>query len=446
MSTIRFVGRTTPDPPASGAYLTYMKTDGKYYVLNSAGDETILGPPRSDLTPFVVSTDGSTDYSSIQDAIDAAAAVASSTSPQVVFVRPGVYTEDLVLKDLVAVIGTNLESPADFSSTPLVAPTVIGSHIVDSVCTFTQVQGFTFVAPVANTPGLSFASTSDPCTFAAINCYFLSLIAKGDNLVEVIPDLSSSVAYFKNCDFSTRSVNEYALYFDSDQCELRMEGCRLGNATSPENALLFSGSVGSSSAFLIGCTSGGIEVDGANCDLRLDRCTLSETTSTEDLVRITSATATVSARYTSFDASASASYAVSGSGSFTDDGACVYNKVAPIEGTLNAVDFAGKVSYRTVEARTVTVSTSSAVLDQPYPMVLVDTATIGALSTVDLPDATEYPGYVCTVYDSGGDASTYAITVTSTGSSISGGNTISTNGQSFTYQSTGVFWRRIATS
>ena len=100
------------------------------------------------------STEGHGDYATIQAALDYAAATASPTTPWVVAVRPGTYTEDLTLRPNVHVVAW----PGSGSSFANTSPVLVrGVHTLSlpNVADTTVLSGITALVHVGTTnPGL----------------------------------------------------------------------------------------------------------------------------------------------------------------------------------------------------------------------------------------------------------------------------------------------------
>lgn len=450
MSSIRLTGASTPSNPSSGTFLVYMKPDGLLYTLNSSGTETAIGSTGTTAypTPYVVSLDGDTDYSTIQSAIDAAATEAASSSRhQVVIVRPGAYTEDLTFKDKVVVVGSNSLVPM-VDSTVASSPIITGDADFDAGATSVHVQGLTFIGATAGTPTFEFSTTTGGCSLFMVQCVINATATMTANMVDLVNGTAGSFAQFEDCTFNARSSSSYGIYVDGANLTTRFSRCRMTNTLEPQNLINLTADSGTSSdMYLSYCDlRGGMSVEDAGCDLFLQFCDVIESTSSNALIRLGNATATATAAFTRFEGGATSNFIVSGTGAYSDEGACSYDKSTPFQSTLASVTFPSQIDYRSVAQGVLEISSTPVTLTEPYTMLLVDTATIGAGSSIDLPDAADFPGHRVTVYDEGGSASSNNITLSSTSSGISGGNVITTDSLSVTYQSTGTEWRRIATS
>lgn len=100
------------------------------------------------------STEGHGDYATIQAALDAAAGTASPTTPWVVAVRPGTYTEDLTLRPNVHVVAWP-GSGSPFANTAPVLVRGVHTLSLPNVADTTVLSGLTALVHVGTTsPGL----------------------------------------------------------------------------------------------------------------------------------------------------------------------------------------------------------------------------------------------------------------------------------------------------
>ena len=125
------------------------------------------------LGPFVVGTDLGCNYNSVQNAITAAAAVALQTAPVNVYIKPGIYTENLTLApnvNLIGVGGVVVSDPNYSPSNSHVPVQINGSHS----CAFTPNAGLTLdTIEFTNSGGSTplFTSTgATNCSFIISNC------------------------------------------------------------------------------------------------------------------------------------------------------------------------------------------------------------------------------------------------------------------------------------
>jgi hypothetical protein len=140
MSKVDLTARTAPATPTSGKGTVYFSSaDKALHVIDDTGTDTALGGGGGGgdtATPFVVDATGATSYPTVQLGIDAAnVAYSASGNDQVVIVRPGTYTENLVIKPGVAVVGLSEYSPETPPSSALPSPApstvIVGEHVVD---------------------------------------------------------------------------------------------------------------------------------------------------------------------------------------------------------------------------------------------------------------------------------------------------------------------------
>ena len=135
-------------------------------------------------TQFVVGLAGEAPYTSIQSAIDDAGALASSTSTrQIVYVKPGLYVEDLTFKPGVAVVGTEIASTTDdvsYSTTDVsqnYGVFVKGTHEFDQTLGEFNVKNIIFFPRSAGTLDIiTFAGNETlTSTYSFDNCKFLAI-------------------------------------------------------------------------------------------------------------------------------------------------------------------------------------------------------------------------------------------------------------------------------
>jgi hypothetical protein len=160
------------------------------------------GSSLSEITPYVVGLSlDEAPYTSIQDAIDAAAAVATATDMKTVYIQPGTYTESFTLKDHVNVfglpIGFRTTSGSD-SHSVLVTGTVTIDNALAS-CT-TALSG---VAVNGDVIGAALLIAGTQTVNLDISCCYL--VSASDSAVDC-----SCVA--ANINFACSSVNAAATY------------------------------------------------------------------------------------------------------------------------------------------------------------------------------------------------------------------------------------------
>ena len=204
---------TPPVPPPDHFYL-YVDTDDILKGINDNGKTFIFGGGDGD-TGFLVGKETDTPFSVIQTAIDAAnTAFALDGVPKVVSIRPGTYTEDLVLKEGVMLMGLNpgaaipLSGSAVMSNGP--STKVIGELSTSS--TSTHISNILFSSAGVD-PVVSINVTTNT-TLQFQQCWFLN-----DPANAVIDDLMSAQATdsalasselflgFQRCYINTTNVN-----------------------------------------------------------------------------------------------------------------------------------------------------------------------------------------------------------------------------------------------
>jgi hypothetical protein len=117
--------------------------------------------PAYSLTPYIVGTDNNSQYTTISSAITQAVSDgASSTSPKVIYVKPGTYNESLTLKDGIYVIGAQMET---ISYEKLgVSPVLLQkSVVVSGTVTFSQTSTSTAIACGLNNITLTYDTASN---------------------------------------------------------------------------------------------------------------------------------------------------------------------------------------------------------------------------------------------------------------------------------------------
>ena len=127
------------------------------------------------LGPFVVGTDLGCNYTSVQNAITAAAAVALQTAPVNVYIKPGIYTENLTLAPNVNLIGVGGAVGLDPSYSPASSNMPVQINGSFHSCAFTTSSSVTLdTIQFTNSGGTStpfFEFTgSVACNLLIINC------------------------------------------------------------------------------------------------------------------------------------------------------------------------------------------------------------------------------------------------------------------------------------
>ncbi len=130
----------------------------------TAGSPPSWGTITTDegVSEFVVDSQGGAGYTTIQAAITAAAAVATSTTPQTVWIWPGTYTEDIALADNVNLVSTAASTCIIIGNTTYSAGASNPSVTLKSI---------TFQTPSGGGDALEI-SGSNGCTFVINNCIF----------------------------------------------------------------------------------------------------------------------------------------------------------------------------------------------------------------------------------------------------------------------------------
>jgi len=183
-------------------------------------------------TQFVVGVAGKAPYTSIQTAINDAYTLASSSdSAQVVYVKPGLYLENLSFKPGVAVVGTEVPStldnvsydPTDVSQNYGVF--IKGTHTFDESLGEFNVKNIIFFCERTEGDIINFTgSTYITSTYTFENCKFIFINPSIDS-AKFFNCTSSNAAYeglavfFKSCLFYAKDG-----YGDDDYCMFYLLG------------------------------------------------------------------------------------------------------------------------------------------------------------------------------------------------------------------------------
>jgi hypothetical protein len=185
-------------------------------------------------TQFVVGLAGEAPYTNIQSAIDDAYTLAdSSNSAQVVYVKPGLYVENLSFLPGVAVVGTEVPStldnvsydPTDVSQNYGVF--VQGTHTFDQSLGEFNVKNIIFFPKSAGDSDIIDFTGSDTLTstYTFENCKFLALDsnvifgAKFFNCTSLNAAYEGLAVFFKSCLFYAKDNNG-----DDDHCMFTLLG------------------------------------------------------------------------------------------------------------------------------------------------------------------------------------------------------------------------------
>jgi len=266
-------------------------------------------------TQFVVGVAGKAPYTSIQTAINDAYTLASSSdSAQVVYVKPGLYLENLSFKPGVAVVGTEVPStldnvsydPTDVSQNYGVF--VQGTHTFDeSLGEFNVKNIIFFPKSVGDSDIITFTGSNTlTSTYTFENCKFLALDSNVTFGARFFNCTSSNAAYeglavfFKSCVF-------YAKYHsgDDDYCMFTLLGANGTKYTFDNCTIKSTWGSGEGNAYLEALEQGVGDiwyVNFSNCkidsvylfmqggnneiDLSIDNCNLTSTSYMYNLISL----------------------------------------------------------------------------------------------------------------------------------------------------------------
>ncbi len=467
MSKIDLTARTAPGTPTSGKGTVYFSSaDKTLHVIDDTGADAALGGGGGDTaTPFVVDASGSTSYTTVQSAIDAAyAAYLSSGFEQVVLVRPGTYTENLTLKPGVGVSGLLEYHPGSFPPYSIDPSTVIvGEHVITEALGVISgsVSNLSLKQPAAavNTPpclvkyGAGGAPTAGVGEFQFVNVLFDQSAGAFDEsafVTDPASALNDTVA-FSECVFwvNTPSNKIDVLTLDS-------------GAPSPSERLSVSvdrcqitGSWGFDPARVHDAV---ITMKGGSCFLAAQHSFFSG--ARLELMGVKSSFATVEdCEFLCAEDGKAAVSSASPLNSLTIDDSTIkvniqsltppaYAIENPLRLELGAVSFVGfdedvyppTTTYIDGHARlnrgahqgsTIHVTGGTPAVQVPTHAAMVSVDTSAGVQTVNLPDPQRVRGQIICVYDFGGAANTAKITV---GIDTSGGtDTINKKDQVVTY-------------
>ncbi len=134
-------------------------TSGLILTSNGTGSDPSFQNNKEGVSLFVVDSQGNAGYTTIQSAVTAAAAIATSTTPQTVWIWPGTYSENLTLGDCVFLAGT-----------------VADGIIIEGTATYTSTSdtgafaatGVSFVGAFVATGNHSYSLTLNECNFQGV--------------------------------------------------------------------------------------------------------------------------------------------------------------------------------------------------------------------------------------------------------------------------------------
>jgi hypothetical protein len=415
--------------------VAYVSTGSDYVVAAKHGVRSLQADILVDNN-----TDGSTP---IQDAIDNASALSDTLGrPVVVFIAPGKYTEDLTFKDGVHLIGpSGLRQPESlFKGT---AVRITGNHTVDNTeyvnllvenIEFSEGSGGASPVLTYGLPGgggFGGEVQFRQCTFgqSALRAVPLLDLSETDSGVDDNVRLDDCFLFASTSAFAVSLADSVSLY---------AKGCNILNGNSSEYGIEVTGT-GAQAAF-VRCDLPCVQVLGSSAFVLIRESLVS--------CDVTSATAVAASSQlvlaNSFLDSLPGLPDVDGNGDVLVIGATSFSATTPFASniyTSGSVTFQLRMQAASVVTSIDAVDSTPHDVKTPAGIVRVDTTTIGAASTINLPDASTLCGVLITVQDVG-DASVHAITVASpaSGEGVVGTTTINTAGGYQTYRSTGFGW------
>lgn len=184
------------------------------------------GGGGASLSPYIVGTTGTSDFLTIQAAINQAVTDGASSSSQAnIYIKPGTYTEDLTLADGINLIGFTPVIPASG-----VNPSVVLDGTITCPGTLSASINSIRIAPSADSTVIFFTGGSSSFgTLSIINCVIVNF-ATSDPMIG----------------FNTTSTSSFPTIF--------FKGCQIQLAGSTEPFFGFSGSGNTATMSLIGCT------------------------------------------------------------------------------------------------------------------------------------------------------------------------------------------------
>ena len=206
-----------PVPPPDHFYL-YLDSDDVLKGINDNGKIFIFGGGEGE-TGFLVGKESDAPFNVIQTAIDAAStAFALDGVPKVVTIRPGTYTEDLVLKEGVMLMGLNPGAAIPLGGSTIMSngpsTKVIGELVTSS--SLTHISNILFSSAGVD-PAISI-NVATNTTLQFQQCWFLNDPANAViNELIVAQATDSAVAPselilgFQRCYINTTNVNTFGL-------------------------------------------------------------------------------------------------------------------------------------------------------------------------------------------------------------------------------------------
>ena len=441
-------GTTTVNPATAIDF-----TAGAIVTDGGGGTAEVLIPLT---TKFVVSLDGDTNYSTIQSAMNAANTVYLATGRhQVVYIKPGLYTENLSIRAGLRIVGeANPQSKfvlLTYNQNPTAYVLVRGNHTFPTARALVSFHGISFLDN-NNAAHLFKYSNNGGGIHNIIQFYDCSLtFLQPDAGYSLFTDEGAATLntryYFERCLFTyTGGAANFGepMFFigntvDFIECEFDTQGDGATIVLDHQSGLTFQADFtrcilttceiysGAVYATAVNITYNGTRHTGVS-----RRCIDSEGGD----ILISNSTCIQDSGYPVAKNS-------TGVGTFFYERSS-FAKESPITepGNFTASEAVSKISYDQVEGSYIIVS-SSGVTDLTglyyITTVSVDTVAAGATVTIDLPDASKTLGTMFTVWDATGGAGTDNIDVVSSttdGGIVGPDISIVHNGGSLTFVAT----------
>ena len=440
---------TPVDLPGAGQKKVYFKAaTGHLYMVDALAVETqITGVGGGGYTQFICGLDAGDPYATVQTAIDAAHTEFGATGrDQMVHVKPGTYVENLVFKAGVSIGSARNTAMIDSLAMALNAgmPVVVGEHTVQAYAGLqVVVEGLVFQRSALVSPVLDILGTLGS-TVVFNDCLFIDPPGgpgAGD-FISVNGDSNGDFLALVNCTITVNTTGPL-LHVDGDV--VTVLGMRIpqvidltaagsggyvieNSGGDPDPAIAIFEDVGSECAIDVRDDT---EVFASSVEFRND---------TGALCAQVASLATLEASDVVFHGTGGGER-VTGSGTLRMHD-CAIN--GPIDTALN-VEL--ETPKNTVMQTAITTSISVAApptIDLMTGQVDVDTAAISAVSTIRLPDPTNFDGPFVVVRDVSGAAPQYPITITCAGPPIIGTSLLDVAYGSIVYQANSGQWRQLA--
>jgi hypothetical protein len=401
-------------------------TDGAAVVTDAGGGDAEVQIQLT--TNFVVSASGDTAYGLIQDAIDDAnAAFVATGLHQVIYIKPGLYLENLVIRQGLKIVGQanpqSKEVRSNYEQNPAAYVKVQGNHTFDTDRAVVAFHGISFVDN-NNAVHLFEYSDNDGNTHNTIQFYDCSLSFFSPNAgMSLFSDESATTEntryYFKDCFFlytdGTVAFTRPMFFLGGEvidfvDCEFSTKGYGAtiyfdnfngnGVAATFTRCILVVCDIGS--GFTYGSLSTINYVDTFHSGP--DRWCIAQDNGGD--VNIVNSTCIQD----------SGGYGVAqtnvGGGTFFYDRSS-FAPQSPISNNYGTSEAISKISPDQVEGQAATMGIGTLDLAGRYDITTVSVDTNSGAATIELPNAEKMQGVMFTVWDGGGNGSANNITVTS---------------------------------